>query len=71
MFDLISYRKFRDTPQVQFFDITINTSNVHDLVVHDSPAISPNNDADGFWQFYLYPHQEDNLMALPRISCLQ
>jgi hypothetical protein len=64
MFDLISYRKFRDTPQVQFFDITINTSNARDLVVHDGPAISPNNDADGFWQFYLHPHQEDNLMTL-------
>jgi hypothetical protein len=64
MFDLISYRKFRDTPQVRFFDITINTSNARDLVIHDGPAVSPNNDEEGFWQFYLHPHQEDNLMAL-------
>ncbi|WP_404787228.1 redox protein [Altericista sp. CCNU0014] len=64
MFDLISYRKFRDTPNVRFFDITIDTSNARDLVIHSGPAVSPNNDADDFWQFYLHPHQEDNLMAL-------
>ncbi len=64
MFDLISYHKFRDTPQVRFFDITINNSNARDLVFHDGPAVSPNNDPDGFWQFYMHSHQEDNLMAL-------
>jgi cupin superfamily acireductone dioxygenase involved in methionine salvage len=64
MFDLISYRKFRDTPNVRFFDITIDTSNARDLVIHSGPAVSPNNDAEDFWQFYLHPNQEDNLMAL-------
>lgn len=64
MFDLITYRKFRDTPQVRFFDITIQNSNARDLVFHDGPAVSPNNDTDDFWQFYMHSHQEDNLMAL-------
>lgn len=64
MFDLIPYQKFRDTPSVRFFDITIPNSNARDLVFHDGPATSPNNSAEGFWQFYMHPHQEDNLLAL-------
>ncbi|MFM2429402.1 MAG: hypothetical protein RLZZ511_615 [Cyanobacteriota bacterium] len=64
MFQLIAYDKFRNTPGVQFFDITIDASNARDLVVHDGPAISPNNSPEGFWQFYLHPHQEDNLLSL-------
>jgi hypothetical protein len=64
MFELIPYSKFRDTPSVRFFDITIPQSNARDLVFHDGPAISPNNSPDGYWQFYLHPHQEDNLLAL-------
>jgi hypothetical protein len=63
-FELISYEKFRNTPGVKFFDITIATSNARDLVIHEGPAISPNNAEDGAWQFYLHPHQEDNLLAL-------
>ncbi|MGB3615494.1 MAG: hypothetical protein WBA10_17000, partial [Elainellaceae cyanobacterium] len=72
MFELISYQKFRDTPGVKFFDITINTSNARDLVSHDGPAVSPNNDARNNWQFYLHPRQEDNLLALSggRTFCL-
>ncbi len=64
MFELLQYSKFRDTPSVRFFDITIATSNARDLVIHDGPAVSPNDAKDGFWQFYLHPHQEDNLLAL-------
>ena len=64
MLELISFEKFRDTPQVRFFDITIGESNARDLVFHDGPATSPNNDDRGNWQFYLHPHQEDNLLAL-------
>ena len=64
MFELISFQKFRDTPKVQFFDITIASSNARDLVFHDGPAVSPNNTPDGYWQFYLHPKQEDNLLAL-------
>jgi hypothetical protein len=64
MFELISYEKFRDTPNVRFFDITISNSNARDLVFHDGPAVSPNNSPEGYWQFYLHPNQEDNLLAL-------
>lgn len=64
MFELISYTRFRDTPSVRFFDITIGTSNARDLVIHEGPAVSPNNTQDGFWQFYMHPHQEDNLLSL-------
>ncbi|MEO0802998.1 MAG: redox protein [Cyanobacteria bacterium J06642_2] len=64
MFELVSYKKFRDTPQVRFFDITIPNSNARDLVCHEGPATSPNNTSEGHWQFYLHPGQEDNLLAL-------
>lgn len=64
MFELIPYERFRDTPAVRFFDVTIGTSNARDLVIHSGPAISPPNDTKtGDWQFYLHPHQEDNLLA--------
>jgi hypothetical protein len=63
-FELVSYHKFRNTPGVKFFDVTIAGSNARDLVVHDGPAVSPNNSEGGAWQFYLHPHQEDNLLAL-------
>ncbi len=61
---MIPYPKFRNTPGVKFFDVTISGSNARDLVVHDGPAVSPNNSQAGTWQFYLHPHQEDNLLAL-------
>jgi hypothetical protein len=64
MFELLSYKKFRDTPSVRFFDITIAESNARDLVVHQGPAVSPPDSDDGYWQFYLHPHQEDNLLAI-------
>lgn len=64
MFELISFHRFRDTPSVQFFDITITNSNARDLVFHEGPATSPNNAADGAWRFYLHPNQEDNLLAV-------
>jgi len=64
MFELIPYQKFRDTPSVRFFDITIADSNARDLVFHEGPAISPNNSPEGHWQFYLHPNQQDNLLAL-------
>ena len=64
MFQLLNFQKFRDTPSVQFFDITVASSNARDLVYHEGPAISPNNNKQGDWQFYLHPNQEDNLLAL-------
>jgi hypothetical protein len=64
VFELLSYKKFRDTPSVRFFDITVPESNVRDLVVHQGPAISPPDSNEGYWQFYLHSHQEDNLLAI-------
>jgi hypothetical protein len=65
MFELIPYEKFRDTPAVRFFDITVAASNARDLVIHSGPAVSPPDEENtGAWQFYLHPHQEDNLLAL-------
>ena len=61
MFELLAYERFRDTPSVRFFDVTVDTSNARDLVIHSGPAVSPRNDPEsGAWQFYLHPHQEDN-----------
>ncbi|MDB9527988.1 redox protein [Oscillatoria sp. CS-180] len=64
MFELLSFHRFRDTPSVQFFDITVLDSNARDLVFHEGPATSPNNSSEGAWQFYLHPNQEDNLLAV-------
>ena len=64
MFELLSFERFRDTPSVRFFDITIQTSNARDLVIHNGPAVSPPDDPEsGAWQFYMHSHQEDNLLA--------
>jgi hypothetical protein len=64
VFELLSYERFRDTPAVRFFDVTVNGSNARDLVIHSGPAVSPPNDPEtDAWQFYLHPHQEDNLLA--------
>jgi len=41
MFELIPYEKFRDTPAVRFFDITVAESNARDLVIHSGPASAP------------------------------
>ena len=65
MYELLPYERFRDTPSVRFFDVTVETSNARDLVIHTGPAVSPPNDfKTGAWQFYLHPHQEDNLLAV-------
>ena len=64
MFELIPYTRFRDTPSVRFFDVTIPDSNARDLVVHRGSAVSPPDaEESGAWQFYLHPHQDDNLLA--------
>ena len=64
MFELLSFERFRDTPSVCFFDITIQASNARDLVIHTGPAVSPPDDIEtGAWQFYMHSHQEDNLLA--------
>ncbi|MDA0265607.1 MAG: redox protein [Cyanobacteria bacterium] len=64
MFELLPFHRFRDTPSVQFFDITVTDSNARDLVFHQGPAVSPNNDARKAWRFYLHPNQQDNLLTV-------
>ena len=64
MFELKIYKKFRDTKDVRFFDITIGDSNFRDLVIHSGPATSPPNDDKANWQFYIHHKQEDNLLAI-------
>ena len=44
MFELLAYERFRDTPSVRFFDVTVESSNARDLVIHSGPAVSPPND---------------------------
>lgn len=52
-------------PAVRFWDVTVTGSNARDLVVHRGPAVSPPDDErTGGWQFYLHPHQQDNLLAV-------
>ena len=35
------HRVFRETPDVVFYDISVDDSNASDLVVHEGPAVSP------------------------------
>ena len=56
MFELLAYERFRDTPSVRFFDVTVESSNARDLVIHSGPAVSPPNDGEtGAWQFICIP----------------
>ena len=48
------HRVFRETPDVVFYDISVDDSNASDLVVHEGPAISPPNDVIGAKQFYIH-----------------
>ena len=41
MFELFPCQRFRDTPSVGFFDITVSASNARDLVVHRLPILQP------------------------------
>ena len=39
--NFVKHRVFRETPDVIFYDISVEDSNASDLVVHAGPAISP------------------------------
>lgn len=58
-----NHRVFRETPDVVFYDITVNESNATDLVIHNGPAVSP-PDKNGYPQFYIHLHQVDNNRVL-------
>ena len=51
--NFVKHRVFRETPDVIFYDISVEDSNASDLVVHAGPAISPPDDKVGAKQ-YLY-----------------
>ena len=58
------HRVFRETPDVIFYDISVENSNASDLVVHEGTAISPPDDMVGAKQFYIHYHQTDNNRVL-------
>ena len=53
------HRVFRETPDVIFYDISVEESNASDLVIHDGPATSPPDDMVGAKQFYIHKYQDD------------
>ena len=55
----IKHQVFRETPDVIFYDISVDNNNATDLVEHKGPAVSP-PDENGDKQFYIHYHQVDN-----------
>ena len=53
------HRVFRETPDVIFYDISVEESNASALVIHDGPATSPPDDMVGAKQFYIHKYQDD------------
>ena len=53
------HRVFRETPDVIYYDISVEESNASDLVIHDGPATSPPDDMVGAKQFYIHKYQDD------------
>ena len=62
--NFVNHRVFRETPDVIFYDISVEGSNASDLVIHEGPAISPPDDKVGAKQFYIHYHQTDNNRVL-------
>ena len=62
--NFVKHRVFRETPDVIFYDISVEGSNASDLVIHEGPAISPPDDKVGEKQFYIHYHQTDNNRVL-------
>ena len=58
------HRVFRETPDVVFYDISVEDSNASDLVVHEGPAVSPPDDVIGAKQFYIHHHQVEHNRVL-------
>ena len=58
--NFVKHRVFRETPDVIFYDISVEGSNASDLVIHEGPAISPPDDKVGAKQFYIHYHQVDH-----------
>ena len=54
----VKHQVFRETPDVIFYDISVENNNATDLVEHTGPAVSP-PDENGDKQFYIHYHQVD------------
>ena len=52
----VKHQVFRETPDVIFYDISVENNNATDLVEHTGPAVSP-PDENGDKQFYIHYHQ--------------
>ena len=57
------HKVFRETPDVIFYDISVEDSNATDLVIHNGPATSPPNKNE-YPQFYIHLSQVDNNRVL-------
>ena len=55
----VKHQVFRETPDVIFYDISVENNNATDLVEHTGPAVSP-PDENGDKQFYIHYHQVDH-----------
>ena len=49
----VKHQVFRETPDVIFYDISVDNNNATDLVEHKGPAVSP-PDENGDKQFYIH-----------------
>ena len=59
----VPIRVFRETPQVSFFDASVNGSNGADVVIHHKNAISP-PDYGNYEQYYIHQHQIDHTLVI-------
>jgi len=59
----VPIRVFRETPQVSFFDASVNGSNGADVVIHHKNAKSPPDDGN-FEQYYIHYHQVDHNLVI-------
>ena len=59
----VKHQVFRETPDVIFYDISVENNNATDLVEHTGPAVSP-PDENGDKQFYIHYHQVDHNRVL-------
>ena len=59
----VKHQVFRETPEVIFYDISVENNNATDLVEHKGPAVSP-PDENGDKQFYIHYHQVDHNRVL-------
>ena len=60
----VKHQVFRETPDVIFYDISVENNNATDLVEHTGPAVSPPDEYDGIKQFYIHYLQVDHNRVL-------